>query len=340
MRDVLEAQSVSGDGVQVKFSIFDHMERRDEPLHELYESRIQLIELAEALGFHCYHKAEHHHTVLDVASSANVFFAAAAQRTERIRFGSLVYLLPFYHPMRLLEEICLVDQLSRGRLDVGVGKGISPVEHQLWGLDPDDAKLSFEESFALLRRGLCGELELPFEQAPFQQSGPPIWYPGNVQYAGKHRLNTIVGGPTAMLEGAVNAYDAQLSDPEANWNPGVQNPVIGVSRHIYVAETDEAARERVMQAYPKYSDNLLSLWRAYDEYPDPDPSVGGNTETALGAQVLVAGSPESVINHVKAVQQQGINYFVGSFAWGDLDANEAKHSLSLFGKEVMPNFYD
>ena len=111
----------------MRFGIFDHMERRDQPLSELYEDRLNMVEAAETMGFWCYHKAEHHFTNLDVAPSSNVFFSAAAQRTERIRFGSLVFLLPLYNPARLLEEICTLDQMTKGRLAGGVGNGINPV---------------------------------------------------------------------------------------------------------------------------------------------------------------------------------------------------------------------
>ena len=322
----------------MKFSIFDHMERGCAPLHELYENRLQLLELADELGFHCYHKAEHHYTVLDVASSANVFFAAAAQRTSRIRLGSLVYLLPFYNPQRLFEEICLVDQLSAGRLDVGVGKGISPVEHRLWGLSPGEAKDSFDEIFAFLRSGFRGEHKQTLAVTPFQNFGPPLWYPGNVQYAGSHRLNTVIGGPTSGIGKAIAAYHSFVESAEQDWNPAVAQPTMGVSRHIYVAATDEEARARVASAYPKYSQNLLSLWHAHDEHPDPDPSVGGNVEIALGAEVLVAGSPDTVAAHIAAVSDQGVEYFVGSFAWGDLTASESHASVQLFGREVMPRF--
>ena len=121
----------------MQFGIFDHMEQRGGELGVLYEQRLQMLEYADAAGFARYHKAEHHFTTLDAAPSAMVFLAAASQRTKRIRLGSLVSLLPFYHPVRFIEEVCALDHLSGGRLDVGIGKGISPIEHRLWG-NPDE----------------------------------------------------------------------------------------------------------------------------------------------------------------------------------------------------------
>src|SRR5581483_10532560 len=112
----------------VRFGMFDWIDRRPAPLGQIYEERLQLIEAGEAAGFFCYHLAEHHATPLGMAPSPALFLAAAAQRTRTIRLGPLVYLLPLYEPLRLVEEVCMLDQLSGGRLELGVGRGVSPWE--------------------------------------------------------------------------------------------------------------------------------------------------------------------------------------------------------------------
>ena len=93
------------------FGVFDHLDRGKAEIHEHYEERLQLIEAYDDAGFHGYHVAEHHFTPLGMAPSPSVFLAAIAQRTKRLRFGPLVYALPLHNPLRLLEEICMVDQL-------------------------------------------------------------------------------------------------------------------------------------------------------------------------------------------------------------------------------------
>jgi len=334
----------------VRFGIFDHMELRGEPLGDLYAQRLELLEVADALGFWCYHKAEHHFTPLDAAPSSNLLLAAAAQRTERIRFGPLVYLLPFYDPLRLLEEICTLDHLSGGRLEVGVGKGISPAEHRLWGFEPEEARDRFEETFAILRAGL-GAKELSHKGAfhqydavpvviePQQQSRPPFWYPGNIEYAGRHRLNTVSAGPAPVVAQAAARFAELTAAPEEDWNPGVAEPSFGVTSHVFVAQTDEAALARVRQAFPKYHENLSTLFRRYDvPYATGDPSLGGDAELALQVGALVAGTPDTVAKRVEDLADIGVNYVIGSFAWGDLDHAESLASLRLFAKEVMPRF--
>ena len=106
-------------------------------------SGLHLFQAAEAAGFRGYHLAEHHGTPLGAAPSPGIFLAALAQATSSIRIGPLVYLVPLYIPLRLIEEICMLDNLSKGRLEVGLGRGVSPIEVAFFGVDPDDAMEMF-----------------------------------------------------------------------------------------------------------------------------------------------------------------------------------------------------
>ena len=333
----------------MRFGIFDHMEFRSGNLAELYEERLRMLEFADEAGFWCYHKAEHHFIRLDAAPSGTVFLAAASQRTQRIRLGSLVLLLPFYEPLRLIEEVCMLDHLSRGRLELGVGKGISPAEHTLWGRDPETARERFEEAFEILRTGLADatfsysgdnhafdNISLPHQ--PLQEPRPAFWYPGNVDYAGKHRLNTITAGPPEAVKNAMAHFHAQLLKPEADWNPGVREPVIGVTLHMYLGSSTKAAIARVHQAYPAYHRNLVTLFERHD-IPFTDPSLGGNTDLALTLGVLIAAAPEDAIAQIEhLIDETGIEYLTLSFAWGDLSHQETMDSIRLFAEEVMPHF--
>src|SRR5215211_2004092 len=139
--------STEGRRMALEFGIFDHQERRrDVPLDRQYRERLELVARADALGFYAYHLAEHHQSPLCMAPSQSVFLAAAAQQTKQIRLGALVYLLPMHHPLRLIEEIAMLDNLTGGRLQVGVGRGISPLEHHFWGHEPEEAHDRFAET--------------------------------------------------------------------------------------------------------------------------------------------------------------------------------------------------
>ena len=120
----------------LSFGIFDHVDDNGSPRGEQFEDRIKLVELLEAEGFYGYHLAEHHATPLGTVPCQSVFLAALAQRTRRIRFGPLVYMLPLHHPLRLYEEICMLDHMSGGRLLLGVGRGGALLEHARYGIEP------------------------------------------------------------------------------------------------------------------------------------------------------------------------------------------------------------
>ncbi|MGH7089135.1 MAG: LLM class flavin-dependent oxidoreductase, partial [Stellaceae bacterium] len=171
----------------MEFGIFDHVDRNDLPLSAYYEARLKLVEAYDCAGFYSYHVAEHHATPLGMAPSPSVFLAAVAQRTKRLRFGPMVYALPLYHPLRMIEEICMLDQLSGGRLDIGFGRGASPIELAYFGEDPAAAQSVYVEALEVIRAGLTRKtlrhegkrfryLDVPMELEPKQKPHPPIWY--------------------------------------------------------------------------------------------------------------------------------------------------------------------
>src|SRR5258707_148677 len=107
----------------VRFAIFDWLDESGRDQGETYAERLRMLELADKAGFYCYHLAEHHATELSTVPSPNLFLSAVAQRTRRIRLGPLSYILPIYDPIRLLEQICMLDHLTGGRPQLGLRRG-------------------------------------------------------------------------------------------------------------------------------------------------------------------------------------------------------------------------
>ena len=110
----------------MQIGLFDHIEHGERPLTTLFDERLKFFEAADAAGIYCLQLAEHHATPLNMVPVPGVFLGAVARATKRMRLGPLVYLLPLYSPLRLIEEICMLDHLSHGRLDVGVGRQVGP----------------------------------------------------------------------------------------------------------------------------------------------------------------------------------------------------------------------
>ncbi len=333
----------------MRFGIFDHLERRGNDLAQLYDERLEYVHAADAAGFWCYHKAEHHMTPLDAAPSGNLILAAIARETQRIRFGTLVYLLPFYHPLRLIEEICMLDQLSGGRMEVGVGRGISPAEQTYWGIDPERARAQTEEMIEILAKGLSSRVldhegeffqfeKVPLEVEPVQKPRPPLWYPGNIEFAAQHGMHTVMFGPPSVVASAAEQY-RELADaaPRRKLNAGP--PIVGGMRHLYVGEDEASADARGRAAWARYTENLTKLWReAGIPLPALDPTVGGDFDRAKEVRAVVVGTPERVAEDVAGFAEGGCEYYIGAFAWGDLTHRESMASLTRFAEVVMPEF--
>lgn len=332
----------------MKVGIFDHLDRRDVPLQQYYADRLRLVELYDRLGFYGYHVAEHHSTPLGMSPSPSVYLSAVAQRTERLRFGSLVYTLPLYHPLRLAEEICMLDQLGGGRLQVGVGRGISPIEVNYYGVNPDEAQAIYIESFSVLMQALTQRTVthagkyfrfeyVPMVLSPLQTPHPPIWYGvGNAEGADwcvANNINAVVNGPATRVREITDRFRDKWSAAGKSISA---MPLIGTNRHIVVADTDAEAIAIARRAYARWHLSFMHLWRQHGKAPQfgmfPE-----DFQLACEAGLVIAGSPDTVSALLQEqMEQVGVNYLLARFAFGDLCMEESVASTELFAAEVMP----
>lgn len=337
----------------VAFGVFDWIDRRAAtPLHQLYEERLRLVEAADAAGFFCYHLAEHHATPLGMAPSPGVFLAAAAQRTRRIRLGPLVYLLPLYDPLRLIEEVCMLDHLSGGRLELGVGRGVSPHELGYHGVDVARSREMFREALAVLVAGLTQERltyqgeyfryeDVPLELQPLQRPYPSLWYATSnresVPWAAAQGMNMVGLGPAAAFRPFVDEYwpvwEQHRHDP-GRLNAHVAAPRMGMNRQVVVADTDAEAEAIARAAHPEWALSFLKLWR---DHGDTTYDHRVDLEANLRHETILCGSPARVREQVaRLIEVSGCNYVTCAFAWGGLSYEQSWRSLRLFAEDVMP----
>jgi alkanesulfonate monooxygenase SsuD/methylene tetrahydromethanopterin reductase-like flavin-dependent oxidoreductase (luciferase family) len=331
----------------MEFGIFDHLDRNDLPLGQFYEERLALIEAYDRGGFYCYHLAEHHSTPLGMAPSPSVFLSAVAQRTRSLHFGPLVYLLPFYHPLRLLEEICMLDQMSGGRLELGVGRGISPIETKYYGLVREQTQEMFDEAYQILMMGLAQKnitfegkyyrfKDVPVELESIQKPHPPIWYglhsPESAERAARRGFHMV------SLDGIDEARPSGARYREV-WDEigkGKPSPKIGLCRFIVVADTDEEAIRLATRAYPRWYKNFIHLYATHG-MPPVHGTRPNDYATASGDGRLVAGTAATVAATLREqLEGSAFNYLMGQFMFGDLSLAEAGHSVDLFVTGVMP----
>lgn len=337
----------------LRFGWWDHFEQRnDMALSQQYDERIGMIQRAERHGFYGYHIAEHHFTTLDMAPSPIVFLAAAARATSRIRLGTMVLCLPLYHPTRLIQEICMIDQLSHGRFMPGVGRGVRDVEHEWFGSDASQSRDAYEEVLSIVLQGLrAGRIthhgkrfdydDVPIRFDMVQKPYPRFWYAGNLQRAAEQGMHALGRCTREDVERYWQIWEAG----RARQDPRFQGeaPLVGSTRHLVVADTDAEALALARRAFRAYAEHFHATEvRVEGGIPSfgalPRPG-GVNADDLIEAGVVLAGSPATVRDKLRrfvAVVGPGQNYLVNAFQWGDLTTQEAGHSLDLFATEVKP----
>ncbi|MGH3260410.1 MAG: LLM class flavin-dependent oxidoreductase, partial [Trebonia sp.] len=237
-----------------QFGIFDHIEDiPGTPTSRLFKDRLDLIRMADQAGFAAYHLAEHHGSELCMAPSQEVFIGAASQVTTEIRMGPMVKLLPMHHPVRLIEDICALDQLTEGRLELGVGRGAVPIEHYWFGHEWLDVRERFTDVLGIIQRSLnASEISsqgsrffdfptVPLTTRPFQER-IPFWYPGSPLTAGRH-------GMSLMWPGRIDeaAYQQYLLAWHEHAGQGIRldgpddRPRVGYSMLLAIAPTEREA---------------------------------------------------------------------------------------------------
>ncbi len=333
----------------MEFAVFDHVDADGQPLQAMYETRLQVVEAYERLGFRSYHPAEHHFTPLGMGASPSVWLAAVAQRTRRLRFGPLIYAIPFSHPIRLAEEIAMLDHMSGGRLEIGFGRGASKIELAYLGHAPADADTTFREGLEIVLQALSrdridfrGE-HFRFENVPnhlraLQQPHPPLWYGlhslPSAERVARQGWNIVCNERPSASSALLRRYREVWRDTRG---PNAALPRLGLARHIVVAETDEKALAIARRAYQVWLESFLWLFKLHGQAPT-------HWEQSRTFDILrdteergIAGSPATVTEWLtRHIEETGANTIVGQHQFGDMTLAETLASLELFAGEVMP----
>jgi len=332
----------------MKFGVFDHLDASGAPLAEFYENRLRLAEAYDRIGIHALHIAEHHATPLGMSPSPSVFLSAVAQRTRRLRFGPLVYTLALYHPLRLADEICMLDQLSGGRLELGVGRGVSPIEIEYFGFDPAKSQAMYIEAYQVILKAMQervlsfeGEYyrfkDVPQHLSPLQRPHPPIWYglsnPDSAAFAADNRFNVVSNAAPKSVRVLTDRYRAAW---EKNGRPPAQIPFMGMARHVVIADTEAEAMKLARHAYAKWWEGFFFLWKLRGQKP-PFTTYTEDFDAVLANGQAIVGTPDTVRETIAAqASEAGLNYFLLRFAFGDLRLEDSIRSIELFATRIKP----
>src|SRR5262245_3222504 len=343
----------------MKFGLFDHVEHAGRPLATLFDERLTFVQAADRAGFYCLRSAEHHAPPLSMVPVPGVYLGAVARATRRMRFGPLVYLLPLYSPLRLIEEISMLDHLSYGRLEVGVGRGVSPFELKYHKVEHDQSREIFIDAFDCISAGLTTDSlsysgphfsydNVPIALRPLQQPHPAFWYGSSnttgSTWAGERGLHFVTLGPLATAKANIDAFKEALAkrggpaQPKAEFPGGV---AIGVQRHVFVADTDAEAERFARPAMNHHLANLNWLRTKHGVTgltSRLNVPRGANYEECVADRTVIAGRPEKVRAEVeRQAHELGINYLLTYLFLGTMTLAHALRSLQLFSTEVMPH---
>jgi alkanesulfonate monooxygenase SsuD/methylene tetrahydromethanopterin reductase-like flavin-dependent oxidoreductase (luciferase family) len=287
-----------------------------------------------------------------MAPSPNVYLAALAERTTRMRVASMVHLLPLYEPVRLIEEICMLDHLSGGRFDLGIGRGVSPYETGYYGITPQESRVRFEEMLEIVLKGLTREslsheslrfryYDVPMALRPMQQPYPPLWFGAlsndSLDQAARYGCHIVVGGPRDVVKRAIAAYPGFWEkNRDAPWRKlsPVTTPFRGLWKRVLIGESARAAEALATQAFDYHMNHLSLLWKKWGGLPGVYVE---SAEKAVASGHVVAGTPESVRDRLgEEVAATGADYLMVSMAFGNLIHAQAMNSLAGFTETVMP----
>jgi alkanesulfonate monooxygenase SsuD/methylene tetrahydromethanopterin reductase-like flavin-dependent oxidoreductase (luciferase family) len=333
------------------FGIFDSLDQGTSPAAQVLLERVRFAKEAERLGIDHYHVTEHHATPLSVCPSPNIFLAAISQTTRRMRLGALVYVLPAYNTLRLAEEISALDHLSNGRLDVGVGSGVSPYETALFGVPPEEMKPRYGEALDLLLTALASgrmkhtgtllpDYDATLSITPRQTPYPPIWYASSntrsAAWAGENDVNFVGRWGGGSFVAAANEYWATWQDRHEEAGRRLDRgaePRVGLSTTVVIGASEAEALDRYHRAYAVFGERVTRLWHEHGNHQVDavaDPAAGLTSGNAI------VGTADSVRDQVVAqVEAAPVNYFEIMPLFGDLSYTEGVATLTQFSGHVM-----
>ncbi len=333
----------------MQFGVTDHIDASGISPAEQLEQRLRLVELYDRLGFARYMLTEHHGTPLSLVPSPHLFLAAASQRTSRIHLGTLVTLLPLYNPLRVIEEVGMLDQLTGGRLELGLGRGVSPPEIATYGIDPADTPAMFDEAYEILIKGLTSDAlsyegrfysleDVMMVVPPIQQPRPALWYGvgslERAEWAARNGINIIALRPAEAVRPFTDRF---LEAWEATGHPVEERPLRGVDRPLVIAEDGAEARRIAAEAHAGFHASLMFLWNRDGITPPTHfPPTFELWQQHGGA---FAGTPEETREFIaKEIEVAGLDTMNFHLAFGNISYEDVCRTAELFAAELMPAF--
>jgi alkanesulfonate monooxygenase SsuD/methylene tetrahydromethanopterin reductase-like flavin-dependent oxidoreductase (luciferase family) len=345
----------------MRFSIiFVTQVREGQP--EPFDDLMDQIELADELGYETAWLTEHHFGSYG-RSATSALAGHAIARTERIRIGNAVVVLPLHHPLRVAEDWATLDHLAKGRLDVGVGRGSQPAEFAGFGVPLGEARERFDESLEIIRAAWTkdsfaydGEFwsfpELSVLPKPYQDPHPPIWQAAvsayTVQMIVDNGLNGFVGPYLCPYDILDRDYFSVWRDATAK--AGHTESRMAHNEFLYVGETERQVKEDVEDAVMWYVRKAAKVWgerdrskvvKQFENYNELLEFFEVVTFDEVYESLAMFGTPDRVAEKIRWMRDVGrIDHLINFMNFGGLPHDKVMRNIELFATEVMPEFVD
>ncbi|CAH2394255.1 conserved hypothetical protein [Mesorhizobium prunaredense] len=326
--------------------IFDHLDEDGCEIARQYADRLSLAEACDQLGFYAYHLAEHHCTPHGRGPSPNLFLSSVVQRTRHLRVGPMVMLLALYHPLRAFEEICMLDQLSGGRVELGIGRGSLPVELGYFGIAAEAAPGHYAEASEILIKAMKGDTlsyrgrhfelnDVPLTLRSHQRPHPPTWIatnrPESASWAAASGANIACLGPASSVRRITDAFRACR---ERSADADERGPFLGMLRMVVIARSETDAYALAAPAYERW---LKSFRFLYDlNALQTPPNLPLSLDAAIESELCVVGTASSARQALlDQLEEAGANYLLCQLAFGNLSLDASLYTARTIQSEIM-----
>jgi natural product biosynthesis luciferase-like monooxygenase protein len=330
---------------------------------DMINEQVNLMKHAETMEYDSVWPAEHHFTEYGVCASPALTLAAIARETSKIRLGTGVLVLPFYNPIRVAEEFAMLDCLSGGRVDLGVGRGYQPVEFAGFGVDQTQSMEIFSESLEIIQKCWAEDSfsyqgkhfqipEINVRPKPLQKPNPPIWMAAlaseaSFRYAGRNGFNLlcspIFGGSLEVAKDLIKIYREELD--AAGYDPSTRE--VGALVQVYAGDTQEQAREEFAEAVLWYFRTLgkyvaqkagqadVPSYEAYAPFRDLAASVSWDELLASGT--VICGDTDHVTESLRDIgETAGVDHILSWTRVGGLAEDLVQGHMEKMRDKIMP----
>ena len=331
---------------------------RSENDSSVINSTLEEIELQDRLGFSAAWLTEHHFDGACAYADPVVFGAAVAARTTRIEIGFAVVEMAFHHPVRLAAQIALLDNLSRGRMIVGTGRGsaFNTYEYIGFGVSMDEGAERLDEAESLMikawtsesvrHKGRFWNVSFPaLRPRPYQMPHPPM-VRACISEASTRAMARI-GRPVLLgvqeaveISARLKGYRREMSD--AGFSESAVDAAVDAcwfSKNVFVAETYQQARELCEPGFLRERKHFRSARELYN--PEGFPQLDTTKPLPAGEdfeKACIVGTPNQVAEQIAQLRDMGVRNLMMKLNIGEMDTNAVRKSIELFGTQVMPKF--